>query len=466
MSARHRAARVLALCLAGLGGLSGAAPAPAADEPAARETVRLSLPQARALAQMALRKGQPKTAYALTEGLLKADPESGHAHFLQASALGQLKQYRTGRKSAARAFRAARTDVQRFEAAKLAAELSFAGKQPTVSQFWLRRTVHYAPTEEMRAKYVNAFRNVRHANPLTFDLRLSVNPSDNVNNGSNSPWNLIEGSPLIGTLSPSARAIRGVVAKTDMLAAYRFRQGEGYETHIAGRLLSREVRFNDPVPGISGSDISSLRAQLGLRHLWAPGEGGYWRFDAFGGRAWYGRSPYYDFAGIGVRRVQNVGEDLRLSFGAEVEAQTDRTVPKADATAYSAFAGLAYTLGGAGELGAHLQFREIDSDGTNRASQQWTAMLSYTLGREIGPAEISLSVGRSRLDYDQYWVILPVPGGRIDESWFGGVTATFTGLSYMGFVPEVTLNAEKSRSNISRFNVDQTSISIGIRSEF
>ncbi|MEQ8921995.1 MAG: surface lipoprotein assembly modifier [Roseovarius sp.] len=428
--------------------------------------VRLSLPHAQALAQQALRQGQSRTAFELTEGLIAANPENGHAHFLRAHALGQMKDYKTGRQSAARAYRVASTDVQRFEAAKLAAELSFADDSYTVSQLWLRRAVHYAPNDDIRQKYVKAFRNVRRTNPLRVEFLFSVNPSDNVNNGSNSPYNLIEGSPLVGTLSPSARAISGVVAKTDIRGAYRVQQSEGHETHITGRLLSREVRFNDPVPGFSGSDISSLRAQLGLRHLWAPGKSGYWSFDINGGRTWYGGSPYYDFAGLGVQRLQKLTDRLNLSLGTHVEQQFDKTVPVTDATVYSVFTGLSYALGTGGELGAQLQYRDVDSEGRNRASQQWSLVASYTLGREIGPAEVSVSLGHSILDYEQYWVLLPVRGGRTDESWFGGVTATFTDYSYMGFVPVVTVNAEKSRSNISRFDVDQTAVSFGIRSEF
>lgn len=470
MSERRKATPILAACLAGLV-LAGAAGGPRANEAAAEsdattDMVRLSLPQAQALAQQALRTGQPRTAYELTEGLITANPENGHAHFLRAHALGQMKDYKTGRQSAARAYRVANTDVQRFEAAKLAAELSFADDSYSVSQLWLRRAVHYAPNEELRSQYVKAFRNVRRTNPLRFELQFSINPSDNVNNGSNSPYNLIEGSPLVGTLSPSAQAISGVVARTDMRGSYRVQQSKRHETHITGRLHSREVRFNDPVPGISGSDISSLRLQLGVSHLWAPSKSGYWSFDINGGRTWYGRSPYYDFAGVGVRRMQKLSDTLNLSLGVHVEEQFDKVAPITDATVYSAFAGLSYALSTGGELGAQLQFRDVDSDGRNRASQQWSVVATYTLGREIGPAQVSFSVGHSTLDYEQYWVLLPVAGGRTDESWFGGVTAAFNDYSYMGFVPVVSVNAEKSRSNISRFDVDQTAVSFGIRSEF
>jgi hypothetical protein len=36
----------------------------------------------------------------------------------------------------------------------------------------------------------------------------------------------------------------------------------------------------------------------------------------------------------------------------------------------------------------------------------------------------------------------------------------------MGFVPTLTVTSERSDSNISRFDVEETSITLGIRSEF
>lgn len=460
---RGAALPVLLACVIALSGAVTAEPQQPEQEP----VVRLSLPQAQALAQQALARGQPKTALTLSEGLIRAEPENGHAHFIRAHALGQMAQYRTGQQAAATAYRTAKTDVQRFESAKLAAELAFADERFTSSQLWLRRAVHYAPSDEVRDNYVVAFRNVRHRNPLSFNLRFSVTPSDNVNNGSNSPYNLIEGSPLVGALSPSAQAISGVVAKTDLTGAYRIHKAEGRETRLTGRVLSNEVRLNNPVPGISGSDLSSLRAQIGLTHLWAPGKDGYWRFEVNGGRTWYGRSPFYDFAGVGVSRVQKLGEKLSLSIGTQLEEQKGRSSGGGrDASVWSAFAGLGWSLPGGGLLRADLLYRDVDSDGVNRTSRQWSAQVNYAMGRAVGPAEISFTLGRSTLDYDEYWVITPVPGGRVDESWFGGATASFTGWSYMGFVPELSLTAERSRSNISRFDVDQTAVSLGIRSEF
>lgn len=319
----------------------------------------------------------------------------------------------------------------------------------------------------MRSDSIRAFRTVRARNPLNFDLRFSISPSDNVNNGANSPVNIIEGSPLVGRLSPSAQAISGVVATTDLRLSFRIAQSERSRTRLTGRAYTRKVRFNNAVAGLSAGDLSSSRLELGLSHAISGAQGrNHWQISAHGGRVWYADAPLYDYARLGVKRHQSLTDDLRLSFGGGIERQQDESAPKNDATVYDAFAQLGYTLGSGARLGAYVNFREIDSNGVNASSTQWTGVVSYTMGREIGPALLSLSLGQSVVDYDRYTVFLPVPGGRVDESVFGGVTATFKDWSYMGFVPTVSVKAEKSRSNISRFDVDETSIRLGIRSEF
>lgn len=431
------------------------------------DSVDLSLPQAQALAVQALHENRPKLAYRLSEGLLLANPRDGRAHYTQALAFSQVKAYGFARRSASKAYSNAETPVQKYEAAQLASQAAYADERLTLSQLWLRRAVHHAPTEEVRQDAIKAFRTVRARNPLNFNLKFSVTPSDNVNNGSNTPYNIIDGVPVVGILSPSAQAIAGIVATTDLSASYRVSYGERHMTRITGRAYTRNVKFNNPVPGLSGSDLSSSRVQMGVSHsVIGPSKRSQWDFDLTGGRTWYGGSPLYDFARLGAERHQRLGDRTRLSFGSAVEFQEDETFPYNDATQYEAFAQVSYTLGGGGRLGGYINFRDTETDGVNRAREQWTGIVSYTMGREIGPAKLSFQLGHSIVDYDNYSIGGPVPGGRSDDSTFGGVTATFKDWSYMGFVPTVSVNAEKTRSNISRFDVDETSVSLGIRSEF
>ena len=440
---------------------------PVGAEAPANQSLVVDLEQAPGVAQAALRAGEPDLALRIAKGMLKADPSDGQAHYLKALAQAAMDDRRGASKAAGRAFRHAQNDDQRHQAAHLAARLSFSEDRMTASQFWLRRAVHNAPDATTRAATIRDFKAVRYTNPVKLNLRFSITPSDNVNNGSNSPYNLIEGSPLVGVLSPSAQAISGVVGTLDIQGAYRVSRSQTAETSLTGRVYTRQVKFNNPVPGISGSDISSVSLRFGVSHRIAGAvENSLWQFDVTGGRTWYGGDGLYDSAKLGVARKQALGEAVTLTVGGAAEQQFDLTAPTSDSTVWQGYTSLGYELPGGSKIGGALHYREVLNDGVNKASTQWTGTVSYDLGQQIGPAEIGMSLGYSVLDYDRYTVLIPVAGGREDKSTFGGVTATFNEWSYLGFVPTVSLRAETSRSNISRFNVDETSLSLGFASEF
>ncbi len=436
------------------------------DEPAA---LHFGLDQAREVAIAALKADQPRLAYSLGGGLLEANPQDGHALYIQARALAQLRDFDEGRKKAAKAYRVAKTDTQHFESATLAAQLSIAGQRMTHSQLWLRRATHYAPNEETRGEAIAAFRQARNRNPLNVQLRFSVSPSDNVNNGANSPLNIIDGVPVSGILSQSARAVSGWTSTLKVQGSYRLRESESSETRVVASGLAYHVDFNDPVPGLSASDLASQRLGVGLSHIWQPGKNGFWRFNGDGGRVWYGGEPSYDFLTAHVQRVQKLDDRWRLYFGAAVEEQFDDARSTRDATVWSGNVGLTHVFESGSAVSVTALYRETVTDFSLRASNQWSGIVRYTHGKQIGPAVLSVSVGHSTVDYYAY--SLAILGtttfrGREDDSWFGEVSATLKSASYMGFVPVVSLRTEQSRSNISRFDVDQTGFTVGVRSEF
>lgn len=431
------------------------------------EPVTLSLAEADALTARALAAGRSRLAYDLGRGLLQADAQDPQAHYYQALALAQARAWGPAERKAARAYWHARTSNQRFQAAQLAARLSFADNRLTGSQFWLRRAVDHAPDEVSRASTVTAFRQVRRRNPLRFDIRASVTPSDNVNNGASSPLNVIDGVPVVGVLSPSAQALEGAVATAHLTGSYRIAQSERHETRVTGRLHSRQVHLSDKVAGLNARDLSSTTAGIGLRHLLAPGPTVTWRFDLGAGRAWFGGDPLYDFARIEAQRHQRLTDRLSWAAGAGLERQRDEAGRHADTAVHTGFAALGYSFGETGKLGLRVHLRDTDSDGVNRSFTQWSAIAGYSPARQPGPVALDFSLGVSTLEYDTYRIgFIAVPGGRQDDSVFASVTATFNTVGYMGFVPTMSLTREQSRSNVSRFEVEETSLSLGIRSEF
>lgn len=435
--------------------------------------IQMTLPQAQDLALQALQSGRPDLAYHLSEGVLEADPRNGEAHYTQALAFSMVGAHGHARKSAGRAYRHSDSPVQKYQSAQLASQAAFQDDNLTLSQLWLRRAVEHAPNDDVRKDTIRVFQTVRHRNPLKFNLNVSIRPSDNVNNGANSPFNIIEGSPSQGVLSQSAQAIDGQVAVVDLNFSYRFLESAKSETQAVGRVFTRQVRFNDSVPGISPSDLTTWRLEGGARHIrFSEDRQRQWQFALIGGRIWYGGDPLYDYARFEIDRHQMLTPQLRFSVGGSVERQQAEARTTSDGTQYQVYTQLRYAFANGSTLGGFVSFRDFESEGLNRANEQITGVMRYTLGKPLGPATMSVSVGKSRVDYDFFAIglgpfgFINAPGGRKDDAVFAGVSATFKDWSYMGFVPTLSLNASRTDSNVSRFEVDETSLTLGIRSEF
>ncbi|MEM6480291.1 MAG: surface lipoprotein assembly modifier [Pseudomonadota bacterium] len=435
--------------------------------------LRVTLQQGQVLAIQALQAGRPKLAYQLSEAVLAADPHNGEAHYTQALAFTMVGAHGHARQSAGRAYTHSISPEQKFQSAQLASQAAYKGDQLSWSQFWLRRAVQHAPNEEVRQDTIRVFQTVRHRNPLKFRLNFSIRPSNNVNNGANSPFNIIEGQPSGGIISQSAQAIDGQVAVADVNFSYRLAETERSETQAIGRIYTRQVRFNDSVPGISASDLTTWRAEGGARHIRTTQDGKrQWQFALVGGRIWYGGDPLYDYARFELDRHQMLTEKLRFSLGGALERQQGEARTSSDATQYLVYTQLRYSFANGSTLGGFVSFRDLESDGFNRSNEQITGVLRFTLGRTLGPATLSVSLGKSSVDYDSFVVPGfpffggPVAGGRQDDAIFAGVSAAFKEWSYMGFVPTLSLNTSHTDSNVSRFEVDETSLSLGIRSEF
>lgn len=78
-----------------------------------------------------------------------------------------------------------------------------------------------------------------------------------------------------------------------------------------------------------------------------------------------------------------------------------------------------------------------------------------------------MSIGGSLGDYYDYQVgPFIVPGGREDRTLFGSADFIFEQLDYAGFVPSLKIQAQKTRSNVSRFETNEMSVSLGFVSRF
>ncbi len=433
--------------------------------------VELTLPQARQLTVRALKAGRPKLAYTLSQGLLKADPQSSFAHFTLANAQALLGQAKPARKSAARAYRFADSKLHRFEAAELAARLSFADERPTLTQLWLRRAVQNAPNEQVEQQLGRDYGVVRAKNPFSFSIRGGFRPSNNVNGGSNTEVQIIDGLPFTGQLSGSAQALSGTIGTLDTTLRYRLRGSEKSRTEVAARLFVRRTFLTDgareQAPDVENSDYGSTFAEVRLDHTFAVGDkGNTARIGTGAGQYWFAEDRSYHFVNVNAGHSWRVGERTSLSLDASLEHRISDRADILDSTYFVLSGGLRHARPNGDKLSFSLGLRETDSDFVNSRNSSAILSANYAFAKQLGPAKISAGLVAGYSDFPDYVSLVAVPGGRQDRTVYANINFFFPDVDYAGFAPNLRVSAGRKFSNVSRFDTEELSVSLGIQSKF
>lgn len=444
-------------------------------ETAAERTVPFTLPQARIVAGQAIENGDGKLAVLLARGLLKADPQDPYALFILARGLEMQKHHGAGRRAAGRAFRASEKDADRFIAAQMAARMAYADRRYGLAQYWLRRSLDPAPTEALKEQAVADFRRVRRENPWNTRYRITVQPSDNINSGTDNPYFLVDGLPWYGVHSAEAMALSGTEIRLEARSSYRLREDKLSATRLTGELSTRRVRLSQEAkaaaPDADGDDFSSTRAEFGVDHRWAvggdAGANGVAGVTAALGQVWYGGETSYTYGNVGLSHSFALGENSLLSVRAEYERREDATAYFARSDHMQLRGDFRHRLPQAAALSMGLILDRADSDRGNVDVLHRTAYVSYDFGDVTGPVDLRLTLGARNTDYPRYFIgFFEAPGGRQDDAVFASLDITFSEIDYAGFVPRVTLLTQSTTSNISRFETRSTALSFGIESKF
>lgn len=462
--------------------LSWSAFSPAGAEPPAlppQAEVTVTLNQARNLGVAALEQGNPALALQIGYGLLKADPEDGFAHFLIASAFRQQSRSTEAHQAAAKAYRYARDTSEKFHAAQMAARISVEDQRYTKAQIWLRRSLLHVPDPDYIPQIEADYRRVRALDPLQFRLNFSLSPSSNVNNGSDSPYSLIDGVPIVGIFDGLSQALSGITGSVDLALSYRLSRTELRETRALARFFTSRVWLDDSSLALAnsfpGADVSNVdfffsSVEAGLRHAFRPGgtqSNGTVSGDLIFGQTWYGGSGYQNFGRLSLSRSVQLDQATSLSLGSEIERRTFITSTNAPINSKTVRSTLGHRLNNGDLISLSLSWRDSQSDRRNAVSTHTAAYLQYAMADVVGPARLSFAFGAARADYPDYVVgFILVPGGRQDETVFGSVEMLFEAFDYAGFIPSMTIRAQKTRSNVSRFDASELAVSFGIRSRF
>lgn len=443
--------------------------------PALSQTFELSLDEGRVAARQAALSGQFELARDFALALTTAEPNDRAALIVLAAVQPQLGAAREGRQAGARAYRLSETEDERYEAARLTALAAANEERYTLSQIWLRRAAVNAPDERARQQTQADYRGVRNLNPWSVRLGLSITPSNNVNGGTNSDFNIIDGitfpdgTPLVGIFSGSARALPGTIAEADVRLAYAVSRTQQQRTTLSARGYARAVWLNDTgqsiAPDSRNSDFGSQVLEFSVEHMRRLGPGTL-SAQALAGASWFGRDLNSTFLRGRLGYSFPVGERTQLSISGQLEnIDLNATFPRTNHLR-SVSTTLTHFTGNGNRLAATLSGSEQDSDQPNERFETVTGQVSYAWADAIGPVQLSVAVGATVSDYPNYSIFSPVPGGRRDIRSFGSISAVFPDIDYAGFVPVVTWRVQNTESNVSRFQRDEYSLNIGVRSSF
>ncbi|MGX9354908.1 hypothetical protein ACS3SW_07025 [Roseobacteraceae bacterium S113] len=432
---------------------------------------QLSIDQARTLGFQAAAQGRNDIALVLADHVLTLDPKDSFGHYLRARAFLSDGQPDAARAPARAAFAHAKTDVQKHEAAKMAARSAVAREAYLPAQFWLRRAVQAAPDEVSRAGATRDFQTARRIAPLSARLSFSISPSDNVNGGASEEIFLIDGVPFVGILSSDALALSGTIMRAGGQLSYRVQRSARAETALQAKTNVQWVTLSDEAsqdaPGASGRDFGYTVLETGVTHRRLSFDGGpVLSMGAHLGRAWFAGAHAYDTQRATLGLQQPIGTHTALHLGHNRQVQMDADGVQGDVVTANWLLGVQHNLANNDQISLSVFTGDTDSDNDQRQRTSKGLSLGYSRAKPIGPVTLSGNVTAREIHYPDYTVFFPVPGGRKDTAMAASLDVGLKDVSYLGFIPTVSLTRESTRSNVSRFETETTSVSIGFRSEF
>lgn len=447
-------------------------------------TAELSIEQARQLAVYALQAGNPGLAIKVSKGLLRADPRDPLAYYVIAQAHAGLGQANLGRRAATYAYRYSKNGPAHFQAAQLAAQLAYAEGKPTLAQYWLRRTAIHAPTEREMQLVARDFQALRRQNPWSYQLRTGLRPSSNVNNGTDTALQIIDGVPDGGTAPPGSLALSGLIGSLDFSTSYRLKASATSATTLGARLYMQRVALSSAakdqlssgpaLPGqkpVRNSDFASTYGELSLRHAFAVGDkkqGGTAAVEVALGESWYAQQRSYRFARLRVERKWRLAEGrTRLALAAMGEDRSKARYRSNDARVLGLGAEIHRRLGNGDKVDVTLALRDTKAKARNGTFTSASMRTSYTFAKPIGPIRLSAGLVFGYSDYSKFKFSVSRPASRReDQSVYGDLSLFFYQYDYAGFAPLLRIRTGRKVSNYSRFSSRELSVSLSIQSSF
>lgn len=445
----------LALCAAALAAAQASAQAVLSPE------------QMRELAGQAALQGQSGLAFDLSGALIGRDGTDLNAHLIRSRAARDLGRNDDALFHARRAWALAEDDQTKYAAALATAQALSSSGRRTAAQLWLRRAVEIAPNDALKQRATEDFVYVRRRNPWATALRFSLTPSSNINNGSRNETSELFGLPFEFELEGEARALSGVEISTGVSTRYRVGGSDRRHTDIIFGLSHRTYILSedakDIAPDADGSDFATSSVFVGLQESYGL-SGGKARlgWDARLGRTWYGGDPLLNYTRLGANYRRTAGKNGLLNLSISREGQSGEG-SRDDATIWSASIGYGVSLGNGDRLSLSSTLVQSSSDADYLDYTQRGISASYALAKPVGPAQLEFGLSFEQKQHDRSSL---APGGRDENSVKATVTAVLPAMDFYGFVPTVTVNAERTEANIDLYETESFGVQVGVRSAF
>ena len=425
----------------------------------------LSSAQAKGVAIQAVRSGNFPVADAVSSAILNQDPDDADMLMVRAVLGRQVGNIEAAREAGARAYANAENPNLRFDAAILVADLYAREEKYLRSEFWLRRADQASSSPQQEQITENLFRRVRQLNPLTVQLRFTARPSNNVNNGAETLEIEIGGLPF--RLNDTGQQLGGYEASTGVSLSYRLSESQTHRTSLLGELFYRKIWLDsdakEAAPEADGSDYDYGVVIVGLQHqrlIWP--DIGPSQFTGLLGQSWYGGDELARWLELSGRQSVRLDERSSLSFGTTIrtENRLDDEINDSEQLSLSVDYRRAVESGGSFGLGATFRNVWSDSATVDRFSTEVRADRAFG---QIGPMVPRIRLSLQNQNYHEFTSTID---GRQDRSVTLDLNARFPDVRFYGFVPEASIRARKTDSNVDIYDRNEYSFGITAVSRF